>query len=57
MDGTIRTFAEEDNNEYSDEFRAELDSRYEEYINGGKLVSEADVNDGIRSIIGAQGSL
>jgi hypothetical protein len=38
-------------NDCSDEFKAELDSRYEEYINGGKLISEEEVNHRIRAII------
>ena len=47
-----RTFAEEQaGNDYSDEFKAELDSRYEEYKNGGALISEAEVNKSIRKII------
>jgi hypothetical protein len=46
----VKTFAEE-TNDYSDEFRKELDNRYEEYINGGKLISEAEANKKIRKII------
>lgn len=46
-----KTFAEEQANEYSDEFQAELDNRYEKYINGGKLVSEEDANKRIGAII------
>ena len=46
-----KTFAEEQANEYSDEFKAELDSRYEEYKNGGKLVNEEDVNKRIGAVI------
>ena len=47
-----KTFAEEDQESaYSDEFKKELDSRYEEYINGGKLISEAEANKRIRKII------
>ncbi len=46
-----KTFAEEQDNNFSDEFKAELDSRYEEYINGGELVSEEDANRRIRAII------
>ncbi len=47
-----KTFAEEQGeNDYSDELKAELDSRYEEYVNGGNIVSEADANKRIRSII------
>ncbi len=47
-----KTFAAGDSNdEYSDEFKAELDSRYEEYINGGKLISEEEANERIHNII------
>ncbi len=46
-----KTFAAEQENDYSDEFKAELDSRYEEYKNGGKLVSEEEANKRIRNII------
>lgn len=47
-----KTFAEEQpENNYADEFKAELDSRYEEYKNGGKLICEAEVNKSIRKII------
>jgi hypothetical protein len=47
-----KTFAEEHNTGmYSDEFKAELDSRYEEYINGGELISEEEANRRISAII------
>ncbi len=47
-----KTFVEEDqDDEYSDEFKKELDSRYDEYIKGGKLISEAEANKRIRKII------
>ena len=46
-----KTFAEEQTNDYTDEFKAELDSRYEEYINDGILVNETDVNKGITDTI------
>ena len=47
-----KTFAEEQtSNDYSDEFKAELDSRYEEYKNGGKLISEAEANKRISKIV------
>ena len=36
---------------YSKSFKSELDNRYEEYINGGILISEHDVNKQIRRII------
>ena len=51
----VKTFAEkQDEDEYSEEFKNELDSRYEEYINGGKLVSESEVNKKIRKIINGE---
>lgn len=49
-----KTFAETQDFEaggYSEEFKKELDSRYEEYINGGKLISEAKANRKIKKII------
>ena len=46
----VKTFAEE-TNDYSDDFKKELDSRYEEYINGGKLISEAEATKRIKKII------
>ncbi len=40
-----KTFAEaQPENDYSDEFKAELDSRYDEYKNGGVLVGEEEAN-------------
>jgi len=50
----VKTFAEEheeDANEYSSEFKKELDDRYEDYINGEKLLSEKAVNTRIKKII------
>ena len=48
----VKTFADDENtNEYSDEFKKELDSRYKEYLNGGKLVSEAEAGQRIKKII------
>ncbi len=50
----VKTFAEEqdeETNEYSEAFKNELDNRFEEYINGGKLISEAAANKRIRKII------
>ncbi len=47
-----KTFVEEQQESaYSDEFKAELDSRYEEYKNGGKLISEAVANRRLDKII------
>ena len=37
--------------DYSDEYKAELNSRYQEYKNGGKLISEEDANKRIRNNI------
>ena len=51
----VKTFAEDENsNDYSDDFKKELDSRYEEYLNGVKLVSEVGVNKRIKKIINAK---
>jgi len=48
----VKTFADDENtNEYSDEFKRELDIRYEEYLNGGKLVSEREATQRIKKII------
>ncbi|MBD0294947.1 MAG: hypothetical protein ICV84_07070 [Flavisolibacter sp.] len=48
----VKTFAEEGGMvEYSEEFKKELDSRYEEYKNGGKVISEAEVKRRIKQII------
>ena len=46
-----KTFAEAQTNDYTNEFKAELDSRYEEYINDGVLVNETDVNTRITDTI------
>jgi len=46
-----KTFAENRTDEYSDEFKAELDSRYEDYKNGDTLISEEDANKRIAKII------
>ncbi len=50
----VKTFVDEqDENtiDYSEKLKKELDSRYEEYINGGKLVSEPEANQRIKKII------
>ncbi len=47
-----KTFVEDENtNDYSDDFKKELDNRYEEYMNGGGLVGEKEVNQRIKKII------
>ncbi len=47
-----KTFVEDENtNDYSDDFKKELDNRYEEYMNGGMLVSEKEVNQRIKKTI------
>ena len=47
-----KTFAEESALDgYSEAFKAEPDSRTEEYKNGGKLISEAEANERIKKII------
>jgi len=48
----VKTFAEEENqSDYTDEFKKELDIRYEEYLNGGKLVNEKEASQRIKKII------
>ena len=48
----VKTFAEDESaNDYSEDFKKELDNRYEEYKNGGKLVSEKEANQRIKKII------
>ncbi len=48
----VKTFAEDEYlNDYSSNFKKELDSRYEEYLNGGKLVSETEAKRRIKKII------
>ena len=47
-----KTFAEKQtDNDYTNELKAELDNRYEEYINGAVLVCEQDVNARLNTII------
>ena len=43
----------EEDDEYNDEFKAELDKRYEYYINGGKMVSAEDAEKSIKAILQA----
>ncbi len=47
----IKTFVEDEDVRYSEEFKKELDSRYEEYKNGGEIVSEKEANQRIKKII------
>ena len=48
----VKTFADDENTiDYNDDFKKELDSRYEEYLKGGKLVSETEANKRIKKII------
>jgi predicted transcriptional regulator len=42
------------NNKYSNEFKRELDSRYKEYINNGKLICEENANERITKIINTE---
>ncbi len=52
----VKTFVEDqdvNSNDYSEEFKKELDSRDEEYINGGKLVSETEATKRINKMINA----
>jgi hypothetical protein len=48
----VKTFAEEsDTIEYNEEFKKELEDRYEEYKKTGKVVSEADAKRRIRAVV------
>ena len=47
----VKTFVEDEITNYNDDFKKELDSRYEEYLKGGKLVSETEANKRIKKII------
>jgi len=48
----VKTFAEEqENHPYSDDFKKELDDRYEEYKNGGEFLTEEEMNSRIENII------
>ncbi len=48
----VKTFAEDEiSNDYSEDFKKELDNRYEEYLNGGKLISEREATQRIKKII------
>lgn len=47
-----KTFVEDEHtNDFSDDLKKELDNRYEEYMNGGMLVSEKEVNQRIKKTI------
>jgi len=37
--------------EYTDEYKAELDRRYDYYINGGKMVSAEDANKQTKELL------
>lgn len=51
----VKTFAEEtEASGYSAAFKKELDSRYDEYKNGGALISEAEVEKRIKRIINSK---
>jgi len=51
----VKEIAEEkDESGYSEEFKRELDSRYEEYINGGELIPWEDVKKSIRGSISSK---
>jgi hypothetical protein len=48
----VKTFAEESGTvAYSDNFKKELDSRYNDYVTGGELISEAEAEARINAII------
>ena len=42
---------EQDEMEYSDEFKKELDQRYEYYKNGGKMISASEADKKISNIL------
>ncbi|HUZ58994.1 MAG TPA: hypothetical protein VMU83_09445 [Hanamia sp.] len=42
--------------EYSDEFKAELDSRYEYYKNGGRMISASEADEQITRILASSKS-
>ena len=42
---------EENDWEYTDEFRAELDRRYEYYKSGGKMISAAEAEEQISKVL------
>jgi hypothetical protein len=37
--------------EYTDEFKAELDNRYEYYKNGGKMISAGEADEQVKKIL------
>jgi hypothetical protein len=41
----------EESLEYTDEFRQELDHRYDYYINGGKMISAEDADKQIKELV------
>ncbi len=54
MKNFIPVQSEANEEEYSDELKRELDDRYEEYQNGGALLSEAEVKKSIKQIINGE---
>lgn len=42
---------EQDSWEYTDEFKAELDRRYEHYKNGGKMVTSVEADEEINQLL------
>lgn len=48
----VKTFATAGQSEgYDEDFKKELDSSYQEYINGGELLTEAEVNARLEKIL------
>jgi hypothetical protein len=47
----VKTFAEEMGSGYDEAFKKELDSRYEDYKNGGRLIGEAAAKKRIEQVI------
>lgn len=47
----VKTFAQDaEAATYSDDFKKDLDNRYEEFINGSELIDEAEANQRIKAI-------
>jgi len=50
---TMSSTRDQGHTAYSDDLKKELDNRYEEYKNGGALLTEEEVNKCIEEIIAA----
>jgi hypothetical protein len=47
----VKTFVEETGTEYAEGFKKELDSRYEDYKNGGVLIGEEEAKKRIKQMV------